>query len=487
MDNILLTFVGENDRYPFEHPGAILTILEDHKFDKVYLLYDSDRYLKAASDILKYCKQNYPKLKVLYKETPVDNPTDYNTVYPAMYKSVKDILEQEKKAEYTISVTSGTPTMHSCWIFLVEGCVIDANLIQVHKETGVSEINFELDDFPKINEVDSIKAELTKLSRENKSLKKDKLIHDRIVGKSKEILEVKDQIKTFSDTDLSIYISGESGTGKELVAEALHYNSKRKEQPFVPVNCGAISENLFESEFFGHKKGSFTGAISDKVGKFKQADKGTIFLDEVCDLPPNMQTKLLRVLQEQIITPVGSNEEISIDIRIIAASNKNIKKLVKDGDVREDLFYRLVKAQIHLPPLRARGDDKILIAKHILSQLNQKYNQNKKFKKSAINKIVNYQWPGNVRQLINSIEAAYMYPGKTIEKDNINIVEAEGIDSNINIPDNGVDLENDIIPKYYKAALKKSDGNKAEAARLLGIKPHTFRERLRKIDQELII
>jgi len=246
--------IGNND-CNIERPGAILSILQEIRFDKVYLLYNHDKYLKAASDILKYCSKYYPGIQIIYKSTPAENPTDYNIVYPAMYKSVREILEENGKSDYTISITSGTPTMHACWIFLQQGGIIKAKLIQIHKETGISEVNFNLDDFPEIKNVDQVKAELTKLARENKLLKTRKLVFDNIIGECPEILDVKEHIKLFTDSDISVFIHGESGTGKELVAEALHYNSARKEKPFIKVNCGAISPELFESEFFGHKKG----------------------------------------------------------------------------------------------------------------------------------------------------------------------------------------------------------------------------------------
>ena len=373
MKKILLTFIGNNDCYGTEKPGAILTILDEMNFDSVYLLYNNEKYLKPASDILRFCQKHFPNTQVNYLETPISNPSDYNIVYPAMYKAVKEIQFQNSKSKYTISITSGTPTMHACWIFLQQGGIIDAKLIQIQRETGLSEVNFQLDDFPQIQNVSDVKVELTKLSRENRNLKAQKQYFPTIIGESSTIHNVKKQIKLFADTDISIFINGESGTGKELVAEAIHYKSSRKEKPFIKVNCGAISNELFESEFFGHKKGSFTGAISDKDGKFKLADKGTIFLDEVGDLPLHMQTKLLRVLQEGKFSQVGSSDEISVDVRIISATNKDIRKITKNKEFREDLFYRLVKTEIFLPPLRSRGNDIVLIAQYILNNLNRRY------------------------------------------------------------------------------------------------------------------
>ncbi len=484
MKKILLTFIGNNDCHINEKSGAIISILHEEQFDIVYLLYNNEKYLKAASDILQYCKKKYTKTQIRYCETLIENPTDYNTVYPAMYKSVKQIQNENDKVEYTISITSGTPTMHSCWIFLQQGGVIDAKLIQVQRETGISEVNFQLDDFPQINNVTSLKVELTKLARENKSLKNQKQNFPEIIGKCQSITKIKEQINMFANTDISIFINGESGTGKELVAEAIHYTSSRKEKPFIKVNCGAISSELFESEFFGHKIGSFTGAISDKEGNFQLADKGTIFLDEIGDLPLLMQTKLLRVLQEGKFTPVGSLEEISVNVRIISATNKDIRKLVQQKKFREDLFYRLVKSEISLPPLKNRGNDIILLSQHILKDLNRKYSTDKKLSQSSITKIINYSWPGNIRQLQNALESAIIFASDKIKPENIKIIDSGTSSNQIYIPDEGVDIDKEIIPQYYNLAIQKTGGNKTEAAKLLRLEAHTFRARLKKLGIE---
>ncbi len=479
---ILLSFIGNNDCYPEEKKGAILSILQQKKFDKLYLLYNHEKYLKPASKILLYCKEHFPYLKVHYQEALSENPTNYNTVYPAMYSAVKQILNENKSANYTISITSGTPTMHACWIFLKQGGVIDAKLIQVSREAEISEVNFKLDDFPKIQNVKEVKVELTKLSRENINLRNQlHLKYDNIVGECPDILKIKEQIGMFADTDIPIFIQGESGSGKELVAEAIHYNSSRKEKSFIKINCGAIPRELFESEFFGHKKGSFTGAISDKVGKFKLADCGTIFLDEITDLPIQMQVKLLRVLHDGTFIPLGATQEVKVNVRVISATNKDIRELVSTGDFREDLFYRLVHAEIKLPPLRNRGNDKILIANYIVERLNEKHQQNKTLDNSAIDLINKNPWKGNIRQLQNALETAFLAPGNFITTRNLNIIDSGIAFNEFNIPDTGADFDRKIVPQYYKVALEKTNGNAEQAANLLGIKPHTFRARLRKL------
>jgi len=421
-------------------------------------------------------------LTVRYQPALAVNPTDYNTVYPAMYQAVKEIIRENPNSEFTISVTSGTPTMHACWVFLQQGGVIDARLVQIHRETGLSEINFRLDDYPKIKSIDSAKVALTKLARENKLLHQQVLAGTgAIIGESPAILTVKEKIRLLADTNLPVFISGESGTGKELVAEALHYASARKEKTLVKVNCGAISPHLFESEFFGHKRGSFTGAIADKEGKFKLADKGTIFLDEVGDLPLEMQVKLLRFLDYGTIQVVGGKEE-KVDARVISASNKDLRQMVRTGQFREDLFYRLVQTEIFLPPLRERGNDKILIAHYLVTSLNPVQDKQKHLTEPALEKIRQYHWPGNIRQLKSALVAAFVYPGDEITAEHLHIIELTDQSTAISIPSEGVDLDNKIIPQYYQAALRQTNGNAAAAAQLLGLEPATFRARLRKLN-----
>ncbi|QTA78911.1 PAS modulated sigma54-dependent transcriptional regulator, Fis-type [Desulfonema limicola] len=485
---IFLSFIGNNDCFLPGKKGAVISVLEQIQFDKAYLFYNHEKYLKHGAEIQRYCGKHFPKLKIILHQAPALNPTDYNLLYPAMYAAVKENLKKDKNGEYTISLSSGTPAMHSCWIFLVKGGVINAKMIQVSIESGISEVNFNLDDFPEIRQVKNIKAEMTRLSRENQILKNElgKLDFDPIIGGSREIINIKEQIKILMNTDIPVFIYGPTGTGKELVAESIHYNSFKKEKPIIKVNCGAIPPELFESEFFGHKKGAFTGAVSDKEGKFKLSDGGTIFLDEIADLPRVMQVKLLRVLDSGTFTPVGSTKEERVNIRVISAANNDLRELVKNGKFRQDLFYRLVNAVITLPPLSKRQNDSILIAQQIISKLNQKYGKNKILSKSAADLILKYHWPGNIRQLKNVLETAHIYPGEEIILENKDFFDIEPFDIepveqfNITIPENGIDLNNEVLPRYYEAALKTTGGNAAKAAKLLGMKPHAFRARLKK-------
>ncbi|MDL1891810.1 sigma-54-dependent Fis family transcriptional regulator [Sphingobacteriales bacterium CHB3] len=248
---------------------------------------------------------------------------------------------------------------------------------------------------------------------ENKLLRSEIHRHydfDNIIGKSSAMQRVFETIKKVAQTDGTVLITGKSGTGKELVARAVHYNSKRREKPFIPVNCGAIVENLFESELFGHKKGAFTGASMDRVGFFKSADGGTIFLDEVSEIPLHLQVKLLRAIEMKQVTPVGTSHEIPVDVRIIASTNRNLEKAVQDGKYREDLFYRLNVVGIELPPLSERIDDIPLLVQHFVSRYATEMNKDVRgVDHEAMKLLLAHNWKGEVRELENIIERATIF------------------------------------------------------------------------------
>ncbi|HOX84242.1 MAG TPA: sigma-54 dependent transcriptional regulator, partial [Chryseolinea sp.] len=248
-----------------------------------------------------------------------------------------------------------------------------------------------------IKEIDHLKKEISQKYEFEKS----------IIGTSPAIKRTFSLLEKAVQTNISVSISGETGTGKELVAKAIHYNSKRKNKPFVAVNIAAIPRELIESELFGHEKGAFTGAITRRIGKFEEAEGGSIFLDEIGEMDPNLQAKLLRVLQEREVTRIGGNQVIKLDVRIIAATHKDLAEEVKGGRFREDLYYRLLGLPIHLPPLRERSTDVLLIAKHFLDQFAND-NQMRKFKISeeAQQKLLQYPFPGNIRELKSIIELA---------------------------------------------------------------------------------
>ncbi len=250
------------------------------------------------------------------------------------------------------------------------------------------------------------------LSEENVRLRRE--LHERhqlgnILGDSAAMKRVGDMVARVAGRDVTVLLEGESGTGKELIARAIHYNSARAAGPFVPVNCGAIPKDLVESELFGARKGAFTGATHDRAGQFEQADQGTIFLDEIVELPPEAQVKLLRVLQDRVVTPLGGETPIPLDVRVIAATNRSLETAVAEGDLREDIFYRLNVVTISLPPLRDRRDDIPLLVRHFLEKFGQ---PQCKVSPEAWDILSRGQWPGNVRQLENAIQRALVLQRK---------------------------------------------------------------------------
>jgi two-component system response regulator PilR (NtrC family) len=322
-----------------------------------------------------------------------------------------------------------------------------------------------------------------------------KTVHfGRIVGNSPSMRHIYNLIMQVAQTKTSILITGESGTGKELIARAIHEQSGRSEKPFVVLNCGGIPETLMESELFGHKKGAFTGATQDKKGLFEVADKGTIFLDEIGELTPPVQVKLLRAVQEQVFKPVGGNEDISVDIRIISATNKRLEDEVIAGNFREDLFYRLNVIEIKVPPLRERKSDLRLLAQHFLDKYSQEMGKEiKKLSSYAIDLLNKYDFPGNVRELENLLERSV-----ALSTTNIILPDSlalsihkrrwiEGVkDRRFDLDEvrNGVSLDiilEEIERAYLEKALDCTQGKKQEAAELLGISFRTFRYRLQKL------
>lgn len=333
-------------------------------------------------------------------------------------------------------------------------------------------------------------AQMRELSRENKTLKReirrrDSTHGDRPIGKSRGFLEVLKLAETVSPTDSTILLTGESGTGKEIVARYIHQLSDRETGPFISINCGALPENLLESELFGHVKGSFTGAVRDKDGLLVAAKGGTFFMDEIGEMSPGLQVKLLRALQEREITPVGSTETVAIDVRVVAATNRDLEHEIRRGTFRSDLYYRLNVITLHLPPLRERRDDVPLLAEFFLHKLKAEQNGNAldfRLADDALGVLTHYDWPGNVRELENALERAAILTHDgliTIELLPVRIVEPAPTPLISERPPANPTLE--IIERAYILwVLQSENGNKARAAEVLGIDPSTLYRKLNR-------
>ena len=331
------------------------------------------------------------------------------------------------------------------------------------------------------------------LQKENLLLKqvvRDRYHFENIIGQSSKMLELYDLLEKVAPTKTNILITGESGTGKELVAKAIHYNSPRKDKPFVTLNCGAIPESLIESELFGHMRGAFTDAISTKKGLFEVADEGTIFLDEISELPLMMQVKLLRVLQDGEFKRVGGTEDIRVDVRIISATNKNLEEAVREKQFREDLFYRLNVIQVKIPSLRERKEDIPLLTSHFLKRYSEELGkQISQISPEALRVLVQYDYPGNVRELQNIIERAMaLETSQELTAQNLSSYIEEQLPNkkralDLEIPSEGVDLEKiveDVERTLLLKALDRTKGIKKKAAELLHINFRSMRYRLEK-------
>ena len=325
------------------------------------------------------------------------------------------------------------------------------------------------------------------LLRENLSLRQlleSDAQFEKIVGRSEAICEVFKTIGDVADSNATVLITGESGTGKELVARALHNRSARKDKLFVALNCAAIPENLLESELFGHEKGSFTSAADRQIGKFEIAQGGTLFLDEIGSLPLPMQAKLLRAIQEREIERLGSGRPVPIDVRIVAATNSDLKAAVKERRFREDLFYRLNVIPLHLPPLRERKTDIPLLANHFLNKYNHEFGKKiKGFKKEVLDLLAGYDWPGNVRELENLIERLIVLSrGDRIETDKLPPeIKGETTGSPRSAETRFKEAVKKFEADFIRQALEKAEGRKGEAAKQMGIHRNTLLQLEKKL------
>ena len=332
------------------------------------------------------------------------------------------------------------------------------------------------------------RARTERLSRENEMLRADAATsyESSIVGGSDIMDAVFEKIRKVAPTDSTVHVYGESGTGKELVARAIHENSPRKDGPFVKVNCSALAESLLESELFGHEKGAFTGAVKQKLGRFELADGGTIFLDEIGDISPTIQLKLLRVLQERSFERVGGEQTVRVNVRVVTATNKDLKAEVAAGRFREDLFYRLHIIPITLPPLRERMSDLRPLVDHFMTKLrNRTHKKIGNIAPDALQALRQYRWPGNVRELENVIEHAMVFAeGNTIEINDLPpVITGRPSDDLLAIPEGDRSLPEileDLERQLILRAFRKARGVKTETARLLGIKPSALYYKLEK-------
>jgi two-component system, NtrC family, response regulator AtoC len=314
-------------------------------------------------------------------------------------------------------------------------------------------------------QIGSLRGELRKLGR-----------FGPLIGASPQMQRVYDLIGKVATTEATVLVQGETGTGKELVAETIHTLSRRHKEPFLPINCGAVSPTLIESELFGHERGSFTGADRLHRGYFERASRGSLFLDEITEMPWELQVKLLRVLETGKVTRIGGNEPFTVDVRMIAATNRRPEEAVAKGKLREDLLYRLNVFPINLPPLRDRKEDVELLAEHFLQQLNREHDTRKEFTRPAVNRLKSHNWPGNVRELRNLVQRAFILADDHIGLDSLPLGVQENVGSSLNLKV-GTSL-GEAERRLILATLEECDGDKKKAAEILGISLKTLYNRL---------
>lgn len=482
MKRILICWIGNTDLQASEGQdvgvGPIAQALDKREFDGVFFITDYED--TRVKPYINWIQERTPTPHQLFYRH-LSSPTHFGEIYEAAASVCQEVLNQYgDQTELTFHLSPGTPAMAAVWIILAK-TRFPAELIESSIAHGVQTASVPFD-----ISAEFLPTLLQKPDAELRSLSEEKPIKsanfENIIYRSLAIARVVEKAKRAAVRDIPVLFEGESGTGKELFARAIHQHSPRKEGPFIAVNCGAIHANLVESELFGHKKGAFSGAYTDHKGHFEEADGGTIFLDEIGELPKDIQVRLLRVLQEKEVVRLGESKPRKVDVRIVAATNRNLIEEVGAGRFREDLFYRLAVAYLKLPPLRERTGDLGLLIDHSLELINQENEaqpgyKHKKISAGARNLILNHHWPGNIRELQNTLRRAMVWTDReTLTRQDIEeaLLPPFGkrdedilnrpLDAEFSLPD----LIDEVAKHYLNRALKESK-TKKEAAELVGL------------------
>lgn len=478
----MLAWIGLTDIRAAENiveagAGPIGQAVESRNFDRILLLSNFDKKQTAAYRKWLAGKTKTPLEAKLVK---LSSPTEFGEIYQAVVETITELKAQNSVESLTFHLSPGTPAMAAVWI-IISKTGFPAELIESSKQAGVKTVSvpFEISAEFIPNIIRQADKQLERLAGEFSSAAE----FGDIIFQSPQMREAVEQAQTVAQHTVPVLIEGESGTGKELFAKAIHLASGRKDKPFVAVNCGAIPSELVESELFGHAKGAFTGADKKRDGYFKQANGGTIFLDEIGELALRAQVRLLRVLQEKEIVPVGTSQPENTDVRVISATNRHLLAEVAHGNFREDLFYRLAVFPLFLPALRHRAGDITLLINYFLDRLNREntgrfWKQNKQLSAGAKNALLNHLWTGNVRELQNTIlRIAISSKGEMISESDVQkalfTVKPKDIEQVLNQPlGNNFSLPNtlaDVAKHYLNRALEEARQNKTNAAKLVGL------------------
>ena len=491
MDQILIAWIGgaDIDLSLKNAHGPISATLQSGQYSHAYLLYNYPK-ARTAPYIDWLNKQHSTNIAAQYQ--PLPNPQDLGDIYQAADQLLISINKQHKKAQFNLQITPGTPAMQAVWILLGKTKYPDVTFLQSSEEKGVYETQIPFEISAEFSSSQQTSRQLKDLSQAAVS---SHAAFGDIITNNPHMNTLKQRATVLAQHDVPVLINGASGTGKELFATAIHNASLRSNQPLKVLNCGAIPPELIDSTLFGHKKGAFTGAISDQAGVFEAANGGTLFLDEFGELPLDAQVRLLRVLQEGILNRVGDSKSIAVDVRIICATNKDLMGMIASGNFREDLFYRIAVGVINLPPIKDRKGDISLLAKTQLKQIQEQLGLNgadikdKKLSPKANNLILEHTWPGNVRELYSTLLRACLWSKNNTISDT-ELKEAmftqtsnssDIMSHDLSQPIDLKGLTSDMEAYYVKLAWQKSAGQKKKAAQLLGIKNYqTFDQRLEK-------
>jgi len=516
VQDILLSFVGNRDPYGQDQElGPVLSLLGAREFSQVVLFCNGSAYVERARMVEEAARAEGAGPRFNFVSIDLESPIDYQEIFTELRRAVDQLTSRMDHVphKFSILLDPGTPQMQTAWFLLVTSGHLEADLLQgvpprfAGGAYKVRTVDLEGGAFSGL-EIRETGAAHTPIrwSREEAASAavapaggpSDQPTgqwitgsHPEVVGANPSFRSVLEKALQVSQYDISIVIRGETGTGKEVLARLIHESSPRKDKPFVAVNCAAVASNIAESELFGHKKGAFTGADKDRLGQFRAADGGTIFLDEVGDLAIETQAKLLRVLEDGTLTPVGSDDVVKTSVRVIAATNRDLTASVAEGSFRRDLYERLAQITLEIPPLRERTDDIPLFLKHFVDRWNARYGEEKGLSAESVDILTRYPWPGNVRQLRNAVEsmcATGRSPAIGPELLPLDLRRYFNRDSGsveipTELPADGLDLKallTNIEKSYYEEALERTGGNAEKAAKLLGVQGPAFRKAARE-------
>ena len=491
MKSVLLSWIGFNDLNYVKNKeagvGPVIALLQSDysiNLDEIYLLHNNSRK-EDTKKYISHIKETYKDKKINFHECLLENPTDYEKIYKIALKLIEEIKKKNKEEiKWHFHTSPGTSQMSSIWLLLAK-TKYPATLYQSYKDKISEKQHVKIVDVPFNIALEFIPELKKKADRELVETWNEIPEFTRIIHKSDVMKELLNKAHRIAVHEVPVLILGETGTGKELFSEAIHKGSGRAEKEMKTLNCAAIQETTATAQLFGWKKGAFTGAIKDSKGLFEVCNGGTLFLDEIGDLSLETQTRLLRAIQYGEIQKIGDHETIKVDVRIIAATNKNLMKMVIEGTFREDLFHRINVGILNIPPLRERREDIGLIADHFLNEINDKFSKNqkifsykhKKFSENTKNFIKNYSWPGNVRELYHTLQRACIWSDSEVinEKEIKNSIitfpensELQEIKLDITRPINLKEHLEELKKKYIERALQITNGNKTQAAELLG-------------------